>query len=378
MFKKIAAFCLATLLAAGPIITSTNSGATNYYGISASAASDYSYKDNYGVTYTFTVKDDQTATLTGFSNAKANLVLPSTVKTNGVSYTVTELARYFGKKNKTVQTLTIPNTITKMGESCFYEATNLSTINGGENLTEIGNLCFLASAWDFDQEDNKGYSSLGKVLIYYYSNDATVDMSANEFNNIEYIADYAFSGLSNLRNLTLPRNLIILSQNAFGNHNAQNTRSNAETVRFFDKSQNKYVDLYSVCMNDNRNSFQQDFLTINYAALSFTKVGKTAAENYEKKILQSCGIAYKGAPGNTGYTALEEYQIVRKLYVYIGTYFNRYTLDADGGSANYMSEYFDHRGIVCHDFALMFERLCNIAGIVFTVPSANSKLSIRL
>jgi len=46
MFKKIAAFCLATLLAAGPIITSTNSGATNYYGISASAASDYSYKDN--------------------------------------------------------------------------------------------------------------------------------------------------------------------------------------------------------------------------------------------------------------------------------------------------------------------------------------------
>lgn len=364
MFKKIAAFCLATLLAAGPIITSTNSGATNYYGISASAASDYSYKDNYGVTYTFTVNDDQTATLTGFSNAKANLVLPSTVKANGVSYTVTELARYFGKKNKTVQTLTIPNTVTKMGASCFYDATNLKTINGGANVSEVGGLCFLSSAWDFDQEDKKGYSSIGKCIILYYSNVQTIDLSTNEFNNIKFIADHAFNGLSKLKYLTLPRNLETISIDAFGLHgdNVFNIHSNTETIKFFDSSQNKYVDLYDACMNDNRNSTQADFIARNYDAFVHTKAADRISEGVAKKIFQECDIAFVGAPGNTGYTALEEYQVVRKLYAYISQNYDRYTLGPDG-STNFKTEFFDHRGIVCFDYAQMLEYLCNKAGI---------------
>ncbi len=372
MLKKIAAFCLATLLAAGPIITSTNSGATNYYGISASAASDYSYKDNYGVTYTFTVKDDQTATLTGFSNAKANLVLPSIVKANGVSYTVTALGDNFGKANNTIQTLTIPNSITTIGDMCFWSAYFLKTVNNGSGVTECGSYGFSGAPWLEAQVDQKGYATLGKVLLYYYTPDTTLDLSASKFNNIEYMANSSLFECFDVEYLKLPKNLKTIK--------CSHVPLNLEVIKFYDKSQNKYVDFYDSCLSKNRNSFQDEFIHNNYSVFSDTEVAKRAAEEYAKGILQECGITYIGSAGNTGYSALEEYQIVRKLYAYISQNFDRYTLHKDGGSKDFRSEFFERRGIVCHDYALMFEYLCNIAGIeckyVSTIADENHAFNV--
>jgi hypothetical protein len=182
-------------------------------------------------------------------------------------------------------------------------------------------------------------------------------MSTSEYNNIEYISDRGFDKLNELKYLILPKNLKFISKEAFGPYNDSRPLEKVQTVKFFDNSQNKYVDLYDVCMSDNRNEFQSDFLYNNYMAFAQTELAERAAEDYTQKILKDCGIAYKGAPGNTGYTALEEYDIVRKLYVYIGKNFNRYLLEEDGGSKNYRIEFFERHGIVCHDYAKMFEYL---------------------
>ena len=355
MLKKIAAFCLATLLAAGPIITSTNNGAINYYGISASAASDYSYKDNYGVTYTFTVKDDQTATLTGFSNAKANLVLPSTVKANGVSYTVTALGDNFGKANNTIQTLTIPNSITTIGDKCFWSAYSLKTVNNGSGVTECGSYAFSGSQWCETAIDQNGYRTLGKVLISYETCDTTLDMSVSKFDNIEYIISGAFGMNDDLEYLILPKNI--------NKVDGMLAPQNLEEVKFYDRSLNRYVDLYDVCMNDNRNSFQSEFISNSYDAFAQTKVGDRITLETVKKIFQECGIAYKGAPGNTGYTALEEYNVVRKIYAYICQNFPIYANIADSGSTSFQAELFHHRGLVCVGFAEMLAYFCKHAGI---------------
>ncbi|WP_019679590.1 leucine-rich repeat protein [Ruminococcus flavefaciens] len=365
MFKKIAAFCLASLFAAGPIITSTNSGATSSFCISAYAASDYSYKDNYGVTYTFTVNDDQKATLTGLSNAKANLILPSTVKANGVSYTVTALGNNFGKKNNTVKKLTIPASITTLGDMCFWLAKNLETINNGSGLTDVGSAVFYSSKWRNNQENQRGYSTLGKVLISYETSDTTLNMSTSTYNNIEYIANGAMSFMEDLKYLTLPRNLKKIGKDILYSISATQSSpsSDIEVIKFYDPTLKRYVDFYDVCMSKNRNQFQQAFIQDYFDTFACTKVAFKAADEYAKGILQECDITYKGTIENTGYTALEEYQIARKLYVYIGKNFQNYVLREDGGAKNFRSNFFTNRGIVCGDYAKMYEYLCNLAGI---------------
>ena len=108
------------------------------------------------------------------------MILPSSVSTKGKTYTVTKLGNNFGRNNNTIQSLTIPDTITSLGNACFQSATYLKTINGAFSVTEVGSNIFIGTEWDHNNADNEGYSKFTKVLFRNYSGEETLDFSKSE------------------------------------------------------------------------------------------------------------------------------------------------------------------------------------------------------
>lgn len=73
-----------------------------------------------------------------------NFTIPVTVEEGGIVYTITGIADYlaFGFCNS-LTSITIPDTITSIPESCFYQCENLTTVNLPDSITTISNQAFI-------------------------------------------------------------------------------------------------------------------------------------------------------------------------------------------------------------------------------------------
>lgn len=152
MIKKIIAVMCATVVCSGLAFLPNYNGKSIVPTINAALEGDY-YTDEYGVTYRFTIdQSDNTACLKGIKNVKSNLILPSSVTLNGNSYTVTKLGNGFGYHYEEINSITIPNTIYSLGDSCFFLADNLVSVNGGDSINEIGRETFQYTAWEENQK----------------------------------------------------------------------------------------------------------------------------------------------------------------------------------------------------------------------------------
>ena len=99
-------------------------------------------------TYTYTLNDDNTATLTKFTGKHANV--PETVKKDGIPYTVTAIGEYaFANSdhtpNPTLESVNLPDPgfIQTIEDYAFYGCTSLSDITLPEGLTKVGIAAFL-------------------------------------------------------------------------------------------------------------------------------------------------------------------------------------------------------------------------------------------
>lgn len=373
MLKKIAAISCAVILCSSLIIPSPRIEHSNVAIVNA-AEGEKSYTDKYDVTYSFTVDtSDNTACLTGVSNAKADLILPSTVSSNGSTYTVTKIGEYFARKNTVIKSVTIPDSIYYLGHGCFRETTNLANIYGANSIKEVGMYSFYNTKWDNNIEDNQGYCILGKAFFKNYSKKNTIDLSSNKYDNIEYICESSFTpSSSTMEKLILPKNITCISRDALQGHHTVNQRHILNEVKFYDKSLNQYVDLYDVCMSENKNAFQSEFLDNFYETFDLTSLCDRITIDYTKGFFKDLGINYIGSTDNTGYSAWEEYKIVLKIYKYIGQNFTKYN-NSDTMNSNFKSELFNHHGIACIAYADMLKYFCNAAGIKCEEVSSGSE-----
>ena len=107
-------------------------------------AGDYDgkpFSDNQ-LAYTIMSLDNHTASITGPAGGyqlAENLVIPSTVEYNGSTYTVTEIANSAFENNKTITSVVLPGTITRIGDRAFFNSM-IKNINLPEGLIEIGEL----------------------------------------------------------------------------------------------------------------------------------------------------------------------------------------------------------------------------------------------
>ena len=232
--------------------------------IESQAAAAYTYKTD-NQTWTYTIDDNKQAVITAYSGTVENVMIPDTLDGNIV--TAIDVGAF--AQCASIKTITISNTITSIGSNAFYNCYNLESVTIPSGVTEINNFTFAEckklknvtfeadsrlesigykaflnctftnitvpkqvkqidtdAFWGCSQlkfkvaDENEYYSSDIKGTLYnkdktklilclYTSTDSTVA------DGVKVIGKYAFAYNSNLKNITLPKGLEMVENEAF-------------------------------------------------------------------------------------------------------------------------------------------------------------------
>ena len=115
------------------------------------------------------------------------IVIPSTVTYGGRTYTVSAIGES-AFSGGSITSVTIPETVTRIGMRAFVECSSLSSITLPRSLTNIGEFVFY------------GCSSLASIVIP---------------EGVTSIREHAFQGCSSLSSITIPRNVKDIGYGAF-------------------------------------------------------------------------------------------------------------------------------------------------------------------
>ncbi len=181
-----------------------------------------------GSIYDYEIKEDGTAKITDYYGYYSSLDIPSEID----GYTVTEIGDW-AFSNKNFYTVTMPDTITKVGRYVFQGCHNLTEVDLSENLTEIAYSMFsgcdhltsitipdkvtLIDEYAFDccyalalVSIPDGVTSIGyRAFICTYAL-KSIDLP----DSLEYIGDNAFWG-SSFESLVIPDSVTYIGKEAF-------------------------------------------------------------------------------------------------------------------------------------------------------------------
>jgi len=90
----------------------------------------------------YNLTSSNTATYVGYKSLKDAVTIPSTIKYDGVTYKVTEIADSAFSDNKNITSVVIGKYVTKIGTKAFYNCTGLKKVTIGTGVKEIGASAF--------------------------------------------------------------------------------------------------------------------------------------------------------------------------------------------------------------------------------------------
>ena len=170
----------------------------------ASAQYDFSAITSNGQTLYYRITSDNTVSVVkpggeyqsygsswrGYTQPSGNLIIPSTVSHNNITYTVTYIGfcAFYGCSELT--SIVIPNSVTSMASYAFSFCSGLTSINIPNTFTSISNNGF------------RGCSSLTSINIP---------------NSVTLIDIYAFDLCYGLTSITIPNSVTTLEWGSFGN-----------------------------------------------------------------------------------------------------------------------------------------------------------------
>ena len=124
----------------------------------------------------------------GYTTSTTNLVIPAAFTNSGTKYKVVGISSGAFNKCTSLTSITIPSTVTSMGDTVFGGCKLLTSITIPSSVTRIGNAVF------------SGCSSLTSITIP---------------SSVTSIGSGAFSGCSSLTSITIPSSVTIISEGAF-------------------------------------------------------------------------------------------------------------------------------------------------------------------
>jgi hypothetical protein len=190
-----------------------------------------------GDTGDFTYTETGTAvTITGYTGSATSVTIPAQI--NGKPVT-TIGGMIFGTNGQTANTkitsVTIPDSVTTIGEGAFINCTSLTSVTIGSGVTSIESFAFskcsslatitipesVISVWQkaFDEtawlnSKSDGVVYAGKVA-YVYKGTMPANTSITLQDGTKGIAQFAFD-TNNLTSITIPASVISIMQSAFG------------------------------------------------------------------------------------------------------------------------------------------------------------------
>src|ERR1035438_6740084 len=119
--------------------------------------------------FTFTTNDNNTITITGYTGSNSVVVIPDT--TNG--YTVTSIgsgAFSSSFSSAYITSVTIPDSITSIGDMAFFGCANLGSLNIPSNITNIGAAAFSSCFSLTNIAVPASITSIGDYAFFYCAN----------------------------------------------------------------------------------------------------------------------------------------------------------------------------------------------------------------
>ena len=177
-------------------------------------------------------------TLVAYIGNDAEIILPDNY--NGGNYAI---GVNIFKKNNTITSITIPNSVTSIGDDAFYSCTGLTSITIPNSVTSIGNNAFSGTAWYNNQPDGVVYA--GKAL-YRYKGTMPSNTSITIKDGTLSITDYAFKGCEGLTSITIPNSVTSIGEGAFMGCTGLKTVYNFSNLTFGKgENTNGYVAYYA-------------------------------------------------------------------------------------------------------------------------------------
>lgn len=153
------------------------------------------------------------------------VTIPSTVKIDGVTYTVTEIGLDAFNKCSEITSVTIPNSVTEIGFRAFSGCSGLKSIKIGDQVSFIDSYAFqscdgltkaefasIESLCNIEFKD-----SFSNPLFYahhlYIDGKEVTNMTIPE--SVTSIGNYAFYGCSGLTSVTIPNSVTSIGSSAF-------------------------------------------------------------------------------------------------------------------------------------------------------------------
>ncbi len=192
--------CLSSALSATAYsFSATYNGKTIYYNITSSAnrTVEVTY-NNYGSTYSGAV------------------TIPSTVTYNGYTYTVTAIGEEAFRQERDLTSITLPNTITRIGDWAFAGQEmdnyppNITTITIPNSVTTIGENAFAYNYHLTSVTIPNSVTTIGESAFWRCHGLKTVSLGTG----LTSISDYAFGDCA-LTSVTIPNNVETIGHGAF-------------------------------------------------------------------------------------------------------------------------------------------------------------------
>ena len=187
---------------------------------------------------------DATVTLTSYTGNEVNLVIPSSFSildgkyVEGSDYTITAIADSAFEGNSNLQSVTIPEGVTSIGDDAFSGCSALTEVNFGADslLKSIGNLAFYECSNLTSIIIPEGVTSIGDRAFYlcnnltsitipdsvtsigssaFYSCSALTEVNFGADSLLKSIGSYAFHGCNNLTSITIPDGVTSIGSSAF-------------------------------------------------------------------------------------------------------------------------------------------------------------------
>ncbi len=196
-----------------------------------SASAEYDPSDDlFSGDYCYEILEDGTAAINGYLGSDEVVVVPSEIE----GYKVTVIHRYAFAENKTIESITLPEGVTRVGFSAFRGCAKLETLVLPDSLQGIHRM-YIENTKLYNTPENweGGALYIGNHLVTTVPGHIKGTYEVRE--GTVSIGNMAFEGNEELTEVILPDSLHTISDSAFGNcENLEkiNLHDNITTIGF--------------------------------------------------------------------------------------------------------------------------------------------------